>query len=201
MVVLVVLIALALLAPYVFALVHKDKTIDIKQFNETAAEIGETSTGSTSKISTTDFKPADSAGHYPAKPFVVVELNTADSARLTQVRGIGPAFAMRILHYRNRLGGFHSKRQLKEVFGIDAGKYDEIKGEFKVNPRRIRKININKAEFDDLKNMPYLNFKQTNAIIEYRKQHGDYESVAEMKNVVILDSKILRKIAPYLIFK
>jgi competence protein ComEA len=49
----------------------------------------------------------------------VVELNAADSAKLTTIDGIGGAFAKRIIYYRERLGGFIAKEQLKEVFGID----------------------------------------------------------------------------------
>jgi competence protein ComEA len=135
------------------------------------------------------------------KSLVVVELNTADSVHLVQVHGIWPSLAMRIIHYRDRLGGFYSKAQLKEVFGLDDVKYKEIQTGLKVNPRRLKKININKAEFDDLKSFPYLSFKQMNAIIQYRKQHGDYESFSELSNVAILDDSVLLKIKPYCILK
>ena len=80
-------------------------------------------------------------------------------------------------------------------------KYGEIKDNVKVDPNRIRKININTITFDKLRLMPYLNYKQVNAIIEYRKQHGDYTSLNDLKNIAIIDDDILRKIEPYLIFK
>lgn len=132
---------------------------------------------------------------------VVVELNTADSARLTQVSGIGPAYAKWIIYYRERLGGFVNKEQLKEVYGLDDLKYAEIAGQLKVDARRIRKIPINTISFDKLRLMPYLNYKQVNAIIEYRKQHGNYASMADLGNIAIIDGGILRKIEPYLSFE
>ncbi|MFD0792361.1 ComEA family DNA-binding protein [Mucilaginibacter litoreus] len=137
------------------------------------------------------------------KPAVVevIEINTADSATLTRIQGVGPAFAKRIIYYRQRLGGFVSKEQLKEVFGLDELKYDEIKGQVKVNPRLIRRLDINTITFDKLRLMPYLNYKQVNAVIEYRNQHGSYTSVDDLKNIAIIDEQILRKIEPYLIFK
>jgi competence protein ComEA len=49
--------------------------------------------------------------------------------------------------------------------------------------------------------MPYLNYKQVNAIVEYRKQHGEYASIGDLKNIAIIDADILRKIGPYLVFK
>ncbi len=134
-------------------------------------------------------------------PGEVIEINSADSAKLTRVRGIGPAFAERIIAYRQRLGGFLNKEQLKEVYGIDTIKYAEIKDQLSINPAHITKIKINEVDFEGLRKFPYLTNKQTNAIIQYRKQHGDYRSVADMKNIVILDDVILRKIEPYLVFK
>ncbi|GAB2705678.1 hypothetical protein GCM10027037_34490 [Mucilaginibacter koreensis] len=143
----------------------------------------------------------DSAAGAANKPLTILDLNTTDSAQLVKIRGIGPAFAMRILHYRERLGGFHRKDQLKEVFGIDDGMYKEIKNQFMLKNRRIKKLNVNTVTFDDLKNNPYLNFKQANAIVMYRKEHGNYDSVDELKNIAILDAGILRKLAPYLTVK
>ena len=136
-----------------------------------------------------------------AKPGEIIELNSADSAKLTEIRGIGPSFAMRIFRYRERLGGFCNKEQLKEIFGIDSLKYAEIKNEVSVNPGVITKININTVSFNQLRIFPYLGYKQVNAIIQYRVQHGSYASIADMKNIAILDNLILRKIEPYLNFK
>ena len=44
-----------------------------------------------------------------------VELNTADTATLKKIPGIGSYYARRIVDYRNRLGGFVSVAQLKEM--------------------------------------------------------------------------------------
>jgi competence protein ComEA len=131
----------------------------------------------------------------------VVELNTADSAKLTRIHGIGPAFAARIIEYRKRLGGFLNEDQLKEVYGIDTIKYAEIKNQVSIDAARITKIKINEVDFEGLRKFPYLSNKQTNAVIQYRQQHGNYRTVADMKNIAILDENILRKIEPYLSFK
>jgi len=270
MVVLIILIALILAAPYAYQTVRKDNTINFKEFDKAAAMLSKTdSTGPASsgpvsrskamKTKLFTFNPnnlpeadwerlglsADQVkviknyeakgGRFYAKadvkkiyaitgadyqrlePYInlpatdnytkkaapgeIIEINGADSAKLTMIRGIGPSFARRIIRYRDRLGGFYSKEQLKEVFGIDAGKYAEIKNGIAVNGSHITRLDINKATFDQLRRFPYLSFKQINAIIEYHNQHGDYESVADMKNIAILDDGILRKIGPYLVFK
>jgi len=131
----------------------------------------------------------------------VVEINSADSAKLTQIKGIGAGFASRIIKYRTQLGGFVKKEQLMEIYGIDTAKYHELAPHVSVNATHIHKIHINTVTVDELRPFPYLNFKQMNAIVEYRKQHGDYHSMEDLHQIVILDAEILRKIAPYLTFK
>ncbi len=134
-------------------------------------------------------------------PGVTVEVNSADSTKLTQVRGIGPSFAMRIIRYRDRLGGFYQKDQLKDVYGVDSAKYAEIKDQLTLNPAAVTKLKINTISFESLRQFPYLTYKQANAIIQYRAQHGNYTSVSDMENIAIITPEILHKIEPYLSFK
>lgn len=136
----------------------------------------------------------------PKGKLPVVEINAADTLLLVQIKGIGPAFARRIVAYRARLGGFYKKEQLREVFGLDSMKYEEIKGQVTVDSQAVLKININTAEDQDLKKIIYLNYKQRNAIIQYRKQHGNYAIIADLNKVAILSAEIIAKIAPYISF-
>lgn len=131
---------------------------------------------------------------------IVLELNAADSVMLDKLRGIGPAFASRIIRYRHRLGGFYSKDQLREVYGMDSVRYSLIENQIRIDAASIRRLNINTVTFDELKVHPYLSFKQINALIQYRKQHGGYTSSADLKKVLILNEEIIRKIEPYLSF-
>lgn len=131
---------------------------------------------------------------------VMVEINSADSAMLTEIRGIGPAFASRIIKYRNRLGGFYKIEQLREVYGIDSVKYQQIKDQISLNSEKIIQININSATFEILRKHPYLSYKQMNAILQYRRQHGNFKTAEELKKVAILNEEIIRKIEPYISF-
>lgn len=134
------------------------------------------------------------------KPDIVVEINGADTTELDKIKGIGMTFANRIVKYRERLGGFYKKEQLMEVFGLDSVKYGEIKGQIKVDAGRLKKININAALFDDFKNHPYIRYKQVNALIQYRKQHGNYSNIADLYKVVIMNQETINRLAPYLEF-
>lgn len=135
------------------------------------------------------------------KPGATIEANTADSAKLTEVRGIGPSFSMRIIRYRDRLGGFYHKEQLLEVFGVDTTKYNEIKDQLTIDPSKVTRLKINSISLPSLQQFPYLNYKQVNAVIQYRAQHGKYNSINDLANVAILTPEVLRKIEPYLSYK
>jgi len=143
--------------------------------------------------------PFETKGYIKNAP-VIVDINTADSAQLDEIKGIGGAFASRIIKYRERLGGFYKKEQLLEVYGLNAEKYAEIESQISLSSVTVKSININTAVFDDLKRNPYLSYKQINAIIQYRKQHGNYANLSDLKKVVILNQEVIDKIAPYISF-
>jgi competence protein ComEA len=80
-------------------------------------------------------------------------------------------------------------------------RYAEMQAQVSVDPSHIQKIHINKVDFDGLKYFPYLTFKQMNAIIHFPEQHGEYTSLNDMRNIVLLIDEFLRKIEPYIDFK
>lgn len=138
--------------------------------------------------------------NYENKPVVRIEINNADTTELDKIKGIGMTFANRIVKYRDRIGGFYKKEQLMEVFGLDSVKYHEIKDQIVVDASRLKTINVNTARFEDLKNHPYIRYKQVNALIAYRKQHGNYGNIADLNKVAILDQETINRLAAYLEF-
>ncbi|TCD29145.1 hypothetical protein EZ456_02995 [Pedobacter psychrodurus] len=137
---------------------------------------------------------------YAKKTLVIVDINKADSTQLDEIKGIGGTFALRIIKYRERLGGFYKKEQLLEVYGLDSTKYAEIKDQIEISNSPLQTINVNTATFNDLKRNPYLSYKQINAIIQYRKQHGNYSDISDLKKVILLNEQIIDKITPYISF-
>ena len=128
----------------------------------------------------------------------IVELNTADTADLIAVNGIGPILSTRIIAYRELLGGFHSVNQLTEVFGIDAEKFTVIKSFVKVDSSYIRKININTDQYFNFIKLPYISKSVANAILNFRKLHGPFKSVLGIKGCLLVTPELYLKISPYL---
>ncbi|GAA4625916.1 hypothetical protein GCM10023196_032020 [Actinoallomurus vinaceus] len=56
-----------------------------------------------------------------------LDLNTAGAAQLDQLPGVGPVLAQRIVDYRTRHGPFRSVDELRQVSGIGAAKFDDLK--------------------------------------------------------------------------
>ena len=137
---------------------------------------------------------------YKTKP-LIIELNSADSAGLVKLPGIGPVFSQRIIKYRDLLGGFCSSKQLMEVYGIDSSKFNKISSFIRIDTSIIKKININEESFKKILKHPYINFEMTKQIVNSRKlkKYDTFQEFQE-KNMLINDS-IFKKIFPYLQLK
>ncbi len=131
----------------------------------------------------------------PKRKIKKVELNTADSAMLDAVRGIGPYYAKKIIRYRELLGGYHSLEQLKEVkmtyFNTDsAGLY------FSVDPALIRQRDLDTMSFKAVLRHPYLEYENVQAIFNAKRKYGKL-SYALLEEKQIISPLILKKIKPY----
>lgn len=126
------------------------------------------------------------------------DLNLADTTQLKDVFGIGSKLALRIVRYRESLGGFIRMSQLSEVFGLDAVVIEELARRSFVDPAFVpRTININRATAGELDRHPYINGQTARAIAAYRLQHGAYTDIADLKKVELVSDSVLRKLLPY----
>jgi competence ComEA-like helix-hairpin-helix protein len=126
-------------------------------------------------------------------------INTADSATLMRINGIGPVLSARIVRYREKLGGFISKSQLNEVYGLDSTVVRRLAATCFINAEfEVRKLNINILDEVELSGHPYLSRSEAKAIVAYRFQHGNYPTIQDIRKILSIEEKTFRKIEPYL---
>jgi competence protein ComEA len=126
-------------------------------------------------------------------------LNISDSAALVGIYGIGPVLSARIIKYRNLLGGYISKEQLLEVYGMTQENFENISNFVLIDSAAVIRINLNTTGIADLSRHPYLNEYQARALISYREINGKFSSTDEIIKNNLLPDDVYLKIKPYLI--
>ncbi len=135
---------------------------------------------------------------YEKKIIAPVDINAGDSAAFDALPGIGGGYSRRIINFRNRLGGFYKVEQIAETFGLPDSVFQKIKPLLKISGNDITKININSATEEELKAHPYIRWQLAKVITEYKKQHGDFKTVQDLKKIMTIDEETYNKISPYL---
>lgn len=129
-----------------------------------------------------------------------IPFSEADSITLQIVPGIGQATAGRIIKYRENLGGFNSKAQLLEVYGVKEETANGVWEFFEFDPGIFRKIKINSVDLQELASHPYISYGEAKVLIAFRNQHGLFNSAEDLLKVKIFKAEWVEKIEPYLDF-
>lgn len=126
-----------------------------------------------------------------------VEINAADSTALIALNGIGHKLASRIIRYRNMLGGFVNKEQLREVYGLSEENYNRLHDQVWVDTTLVTRLDLNTAAFKTINRHPYISYEMTKTIFEARRKTKI--SGTNIREVITNDS-IYARLRPYLSF-
>jgi len=140
-------------------------------------------------------KKENKSDNYRIIPF---DINTADTSAFIALPGIGGKLANRIIAFRDKLGGFYKVEQVAETFALPDSVFQKIKTSLKLADPKIKQININTANADEMKVHPYIRYALANAIVQYRGQHGRFTSVNDIKRIMIVTEELYNKLSPYL---
>lgn len=129
-----------------------------------------------------------------------VDINSADSATLVAA-GIAPGVAKCLMRERDKFGGFISESQVRDALKwmSDKAKVEEIVSHMRIDPGKVRKINLNNASIDRLKAHPYINYYQAKAIFEHRRTYGRFSSIDDVRKVEDrgITPEFIERIRPY----
>jgi competence protein ComEA len=136
---------------------------------------------------------------YTAKTNHPIDANKADKEMWMKQKGIGEGFANRILAYRDKLGGFVDKEQLKEVYGLPDSTYQNLLPYINIDLNDVRKINVNTASLEELSQHPYIGKRLAENIVKLRSDMEKYNKIEDLRMVPLINEEKYRKIAKYLI--
>ena len=131
----------------------------------------------------------------------LIDINKCDSAILMTLPGIGPVLSVRIIKFRNVLGGFASVNQLKEVYGLAPETFNIIKDRVFADSSVLFRIKINSVGYKELNKLPYLEKYEVTAIIKYRELKGRVESINDLTENKLIPKEKAIKLRPYLNFE
>jgi len=195
----IIVLSLRILAPL---LRNPQPTIDHTQFDQEIAQfekMGDSADRQKLEVDKGISKSYSRHSSFNAKESInVIEINTADSAALDGLPGIGPVLSQRILKYRKILGGFYAFNQLSEVYGLKPETINKIEKYVRVDTTKIEKIAINSDAFKKVNAHPYISYEQTKAIFKLRSAHK-IESIAQLEDAGIFSGEEIKKITPYLV--
>ncbi len=147
-----------------------------------------------------DSTPNGTPYTYPKKfeQLTIVDPNTADTTTLQRIPGIGRWIAKGIVEQRKRLGGYHSVEQLLEVRHFSP----ELLEWFSIDTVTIaiKKIDINKASFQQLNQHPYITYEQTRSLLHYIRLYGAIPDTTALHRTGIFSSDEIKRLAPYIEF-
>lgn len=143
---------------------------------------------------------------------IKIDLQTADAKVLTSVPGIGIKKATDIVEFRQK-NGFHSKSDLMKIKGIGKKTYKKIEAyfidfgydkdeggdEYLAKKDKNKKIDINKATYDELISIKGIGPKKANDIIALRKSlGGKFKNINELTQIKGIGKKTVEKLKKYI---
>ncbi len=153
----------------------------------------------TNNYSVTNGKNTEQKNESTKTP-IVIDVNQATLEEWLQLRGIGRTFAARIIQQREKLGGFASLDQLKEIHGLPDSTFRNITPYLKFSTPIYRKISVNQPNFETISH-PYLTRKQVEVIVRYRMNHGNYKNIQDLIKTNVLSVETIEKIKSYISFE
>ena len=126
-----------------------------------------------------------------------VDVNTADTAMLRRIPGVGAKTSEAIVRYREKLGGFYSVEQLREIKMVSP----ELLEWMEVSSPNVQKIPVNEASFQALNSHPYISYEQTKALLQYIRLYGKVKDEQALLETGIFTKEDVERLKPYLVYE
>lgn len=120
-----------------------------------------------------------------------LNINTASSADLTRLPGVGEVIAFRIVKEREQRGKFRDIRRLERIKGISPRVFFGLQQYVATDgPNNLKVyLDLNTVTKPLLLGLPGMSEGEARSILNYRKGRGQFSSVEELRRVPGIDDK------------
>ena len=125
-----------------------------------------------------------------------VDINTADTAELKKIPGIGSYYAKRIVELRQRKQAFVSPEELLTIRN-----FPETALTYMTASQNFPEIFVNQWSQKQLADHPLLNYAQARDIIALRRTAGMVKAASDLAALPSLDAATLKRVTPFLRFE
>lgn len=148
-----------------------------------------------------DYKKYPNTVFAKKEKIVIIDINQATQEDLIKIYGIGEAISLRILKFKESLGGFVSMDQMNDIWGLSPEVIENLNTHFKVSELpRLKKIDINNASIKELSLFPYFKYPISKNIVTFRSMNGDFKNSEDLTKIKGLSIEKAKIIALYLDF-
>jgi DNA uptake protein ComE-like DNA-binding protein len=137
---------------------------------------------------------------YEKPKMLILELNSASEEDLQELKGIGATLSKRIVKYRNALGGFISKSQLTEVYGIEPELVLALDKNLFIGNAKIKVFRLNFITAKALETHPYFGKDFAKKIVKERTFNGRFKNLQDFQKRLKVDDVLIEKIKAYIQF-
>lgn len=124
-----------------------------------------------------------------------VDINHADRDLIRSITGLSEKNVNSIYEYRRANGDFENVEEIHHVPGIDVASMEKIRNKVFISTRtETDKIDLNHARPEELKQLPNVGDSGAEAIVNYRKTHGEFKSFDDVDNISGVGSFVLESL-------
>jgi DNA uptake protein ComE-like DNA-binding protein len=115
---------------------------------------------------------------------IIIDINQATKEDLIKINGIGEAISLRILTQKEKLGGFVSMEQLKDVWGLSPEVILNLNKHFAITKLpNLNKIDVNNASLKELSQFFYFRQDLARQIVKYRSMNGNFKNIEDLAKI------------------
>jgi competence ComEA-like helix-hairpin-helix protein len=139
-----------------------------------------------------------------------IDVNTAPAVELERLPRVGPALAARIVAHRQANGAFRTLGDLDAVSGIGPALLESLAPHVALAPGPARstgggvagarggpRLDLNRASETELQALPGIGPALAARIVQWRREHGPFETVEALEQVPGVGPALRARLAPH----